>query len=36
MPDMTVNVTEDEIQTGVGPQLFSAIDYLQQSFAAQP
>ena len=36
MPDISVNLAEDERRTGIGPQLFNAIDYLQESFAAQP
>lgn len=36
MPDISVDLAEDELRTGVGPQLFNAIDYLQESYAAQP
>ncbi|KKK76407.1 hypothetical protein LCGC14_2863970, partial [marine sediment metagenome] len=30
-PDITVELTEEEALTGVGPQLFAAIDYLREN-----
>ena len=36
MPDISVDLAEDELRTGIGTQLFNAIDYLQERFAAQP
>ncbi|MEX0683235.1 MAG: S41 family peptidase [Dehalococcoidia bacterium] len=34
-PDQVVETTEDELTTGAGPQLFAAIDLLEQELAAQ-
>ena len=33
-PDVQVDTTDDELQTGSGPQLFAAIDLLEQQLAA--